>query len=209
MAAKYSNGRTASTCDCGSRERTILVGGDHVAVDSVGLATQLLPLAGVAIGSSATLVGQWISSHFSLVKDQEQLRRDARQERKQAILKLLDTTQQLELALDRTRAGAAPDQQQTDKDLHAMWFAIKEVWITCSPETADGAHEYCDALYNHAKRGAADFSIKRGAREKFLDQARQELAMLPMAAAPHHSSGPSWRPRRRSASRVSLEDTSL
>ena len=101
-------------------------------------------------------------------------------------MRFLDSTQRIEHLLDvhrgRSERGwrqglrlGKADQRDPEEDLHAMWLAVHEVVITCSPATGKAANDYCEALYGQARNGVTDRSIKRLARVDFLDAARVEL----------------------------------
>jgi hypothetical protein len=142
---------------------------------SSDLVALTLPILGVAVGSGATLLGQWITARTSRMAGLAQLQREDRLERKTAILRLLDATQRIEEHLDVARDGGSIEKDSADHDLHVMWLAVKEVVITCSEAMAVAADAYCTVLNDQTRSGMLDRAPKKAARQDLLDKAKAEL----------------------------------
>jgi hypothetical protein len=131
------------------------------------------PLVGVALGSSTTLVGQYLTTRVALRREQREQYAAERGERKEAILGFLSSAQSVELLLDRGRTseGEAWDQ------LHALWLAKKTCELACTARLAQAAHDYTLSLHRLLRGGLPDEELKRELRFAFMEAARSELGV--------------------------------
>lgn len=137
----------------------------------------VLPLAGVALGSLGTLVGQYLSTRGDTRRERREQQNAQRTERKEAILEFLSAAQRAEFTADEITSGGAPEEAEIRERIHALWLAKKLPELVCSPETAQAAHDYTLALHTLLRgdpppEGAPAKSERRHA---FLESARREL----------------------------------
>jgi hypothetical protein len=140
----------------------------------------LLPLAGVALGSGGTLVGQYLTTRVDARRQRREQLAAERGERKEAILGFLSAAQSVELLLDgQAFAGRHPEDDEVMDQLHGLWLAKKSCELMCSAEVAQAAHDYTLALH----RLVRDESRPEGATSKgelrwaFMEMARRELGV--------------------------------
>jgi hypothetical protein len=105
---------------------------------SSDLLTSLLPLAGVALGSAGTFLGQYLATRET--KKQARAAADARlrAERKEAILAFLDACQKVEAAAEDLYQKHDRDEAAVPALTHNMWLQQKYVDIICGPRCATG-----------------------------------------------------------------------
>ncbi|MGI8329948.1 hypothetical protein ACRYCC_08270 [Actinomadura scrupuli] len=142
--------------------------------------TTVLPLAGVVLGSSGTLIGQYLSTRVDARREQHEHRVAERAERKQAIMDFLSAAQKVELLSDEADSGSSPDSTEIRAHLHALWLAKKLPELVCSTEVAQAAHDYTLALHELVRGRAApgDEPRKRELRYAFMEAARGELGAM-------------------------------
>ena len=83
----------------------------------------ILPLAGVALGSTSTLVGQYLTARIAVQRDRREQVTAERAERKEAILGFLSSAQSVEALLDRYRDELPLDNDEARGELHALWLS--------------------------------------------------------------------------------------
>lgn len=150
-------------------------GGGSGRLSGVSVATTVLPLAGVALGSAGTLVGQYISTRVDARRARFERDSAERAERKEALMEFLSAAQQVELCLDRLSMGEVIEDAEKWRHLHALWLAKKVPELVCSPLLAQAAHDYTAAL--HALLRGMDAPTKRELRFAFMEAARVELGV--------------------------------
>lgn len=150
-------------------------GGGGGRLSGVSVATTVLPLAGVALGSAGTLVGQYISTRVDARRARFERDSAERAERKEALMEFLSAAQQVELCLDRLSMGEVIEDAEKWRHLHALWLAKKVPELVCSPLLAQAAHDYTAAL--HALLRGMDAPTKRELRFAFMEAARVELGV--------------------------------
>ncbi|MFE9612579.1 hypothetical protein [Streptomyces sp. NPDC006012] len=137
----------------------------------------VLALAGVLLGTSGTLVGQYLATRVERQRDRGQRAALQRAERKTAIVDFLTAAQRVELILDRREIGLLVTEDPADEKLHDLWLAKKTLELTCSHETAQAAQDYTQALHIRM-RGAVPPQgepTKREYRHSFMEAARKAL----------------------------------
>lgn len=144
---------------------------------SMSWSTAILPLAGVALGSTGTLVGQYLSTRVEARREKRAYDGAQRTERKEAIMEFLSAAQQAELLSDQIDSGEHPEDSEVRDRVHALWLAKKLPELVCSPSTAQAAHDYTLALHKILRGEASPTgsATKRDLRYAFLEAARQEL----------------------------------
>jgi hypothetical protein len=171
----------------------------------MSLLTTLLPLAGVALGSSGTLFGQYLSTRVEADRERRRDSSAQRAERKEAIMAFLSAAQEAEQYADRISSGAAPDESEIRDRVHALWLAKKLTELVCSPPTAQAAHDYTLVLHRLLNGPPAPEPSKRELRYAFMEAARLELGtrsgplrrMLPeQRTAPGRGAGDHAAPQR-------------
>jgi hypothetical protein len=125
----------------------------------VSVATTILPLAGVALGSAGTLIGQYLSTRVEARRARFEQASAERSERKEALVEFLSAAQQVELFLDRLSLGERVEESEKWQYLHSLWLAKKVFELVCSPSVAQDAHT----------------ESKRELRFAFMEAARREL----------------------------------
>ncbi|GAA4630338.1 hypothetical protein GCM10023196_055300 [Actinoallomurus vinaceus] len=147
----------------------------------------LLPLAGVALGSGGTLIGQYLTTRVDVRRQQREQLVAERGERKEAILGFLSAAQSVELLLDgHDFAGRRPEDDEVMDRLHGLWLAKKACELVCSAEVAQAAHDYTLALHRLVRAEAPVKTSKGELRHAFMETARRELGV----ADPHLRRGP-------------------
>jgi hypothetical protein len=138
----------------------------------------ILPLAGVALGSASTLVGQYLTTRVAVRREQREQSTAERAERKEAILGFLSSAQSVELLLDRSPNGHAHDSGARD-ELHALWLAKKACELVCSAQLAQAAQDYTLTLHDLLRSGipTEQPATKRELRYAFIEAARTELGV--------------------------------
>jgi hypothetical protein len=84
------------------------------------ISTTLLPLVGVVLGASGTLVGQYLTTRVTVQRDKREQEAKERAERKEAIMGFLSAAQVVELLLDRKLIGETPSKTEAWEQLHAL-----------------------------------------------------------------------------------------
>jgi hypothetical protein len=138
----------------------------------------VLPLVGVFLGTTATLVSQHLATRVSQREAKIQRAAVLRAERKAAIVDFLDAAQRVEHLLDRTQRGGQADEQEAGELMHRLWLTYKCAEIVCSVATAQKAQDYTLQLHHYVWDGIPEgsgSSTKREARHAFLDAAGKEL----------------------------------
>lgn len=160
----------------------------------------ILPLAGVALGSASTLVGQYLTTRVAVRRDQREQVSAERAERKEAIMGFLSSVQSVELLLGRGRNGYSSDDNEAWDQLHGLWLSKKSCELVCSARLAQAAHDYTLTLHDLFRSGIPreQSASKRELRYAFMEAARRELGIKsgalrrhPLASAnPGHVTGP-------------------
>ncbi|MFL4907346.1 hypothetical protein ACJ6WF_30130 [Streptomyces sp. MMS24-I2-30] len=137
----------------------------------------VLALAGVLLGTSGTLIGQYLATRVEIQRDRGQRAALQRAERKTVIVDFLTAAQRVELILDRRELGLLVTEDPADEKLHDLWLAKKTVELTCSHETAQAAHDYTQALHILMRNTVPPEgeSTKREYRHTFMEAARKAL----------------------------------
>lgn len=138
----------------------------------------VLPLIGVLLGTTATLVSQYLSTRVSQREAVAQRTSDLRAERKAAIVELLDAAQRVEHFLDRVDRGGVRDEHEAGELMHRLWLSYKCAEIVCSIVMGQKAQDYVLQLHHYVWDGIPQgpgSSSKREARHAFLNAAAQEL----------------------------------
>ncbi|MFF5263522.1 hypothetical protein ACFY4C_31740 [Actinomadura viridis] len=148
-------------------------------LSGMSVATTILPLAGVALGSAGTLIGQYLSTRVEARRARFEQDSAERAERKEALMEFLSAAQQVELCLDRLSMGEQVEESEKWQHLHALWLAKKVPELVCNPQVAQAAHDYTLALHTLLRGDAAEAGAlpKRELRFAFIEAARQELGM--------------------------------
>ncbi|MBG6092631.1 hypothetical protein [Actinomadura viridis] len=143
----------------------------------MSVSTTILPLAGVALGSAGTLVGQYLSTRVEARRARFEQASAERGERKEALMEFLSAAQQVELCLDRLSMGEQLEESEKWQHLHTLWLAKKVPELVCTPQVAQAAHDYTLALHALLRGQAAEAGArpKRELRFAFMEAARQEL----------------------------------
>ncbi|MFC5180581.1 hypothetical protein [Actinomadura harenae] len=145
----------------------------------MSVSTTVLPLAGVALGSAGSLVGQYLSTRVEVRRTTFEQAKAERSERKEALMEFLAAAQQVEMCLDRRSMGERVEEPEAWDLLHKLWLAKKVPELVCSPGVAQAAHDYTHAL-DALVRGRAAVeggSSKRELRFAFMEAARGELGV--------------------------------
>ncbi|WP_460356976.1 hypothetical protein [Actinoallomurus acanthiterrae] len=140
----------------------------------------LLPLAGVALGSGGTLVGQYLTTRVDARRQRREQLAAERGERKEAILGFLSAAQSVELLLDgQAFTGRHPEDDEVMDQLHALWLAKKSCELVCSAELAQAAHDYTLALHRLVRgESRTEGATPKGElRWAFMETARRELGV--------------------------------
>lgn len=139
----------------------------------------ILPLAGVALGSASTLVGQYLTTRVTVRKDHREQLTAERAERKEAMLAFLSSAQSVESLLDRCRNDLPLDNDEARDELHALWLSKKACELVCSGLLAQAAHDYTLTMQDLVLRGRPGevSTLKRELRHAFMEAARKELGI--------------------------------
>jgi hypothetical protein len=145
----------------------------------MSLSTTLLPLAGVALGSAGTLIGQYLSTRVEARRVRFEQFSAERAERKEALMEFLSAAQRVELCLDRLSMGEELEDSEKWESLHALWLAKKVPELVCTPAVAQAAHDYTLALHRLLRGQAPEEGApsKRELRYVFIEAARRELGV--------------------------------
>ena len=119
----------------------------HFPVSWLAVSATVLPLAGVALGTAGTLLGQRMTTRADLQRATAERSAAVRAERKDAIIGYLAAAENIE----QLRGASAGGHHQVDKaDLaeraHALWLAKKLIELVCSADLAQAAQDYTRAL---------------------------------------------------------------
>lgn len=111
------------------------------------MSATIFPLAGVALGTAGTLLGQRFATRVEVQRDAFQRSSAQRAERKEAIISFLSAAERIELL----RAKMAHDNHLPGSDeigelIHALWLAKKIIELVCSAQLAQAAHDYTREL---------------------------------------------------------------
>lgn len=147
-------------------------------LSGVSVATTVLPLAGVALGSAGTLIGQYLSTRVEARRARFEQASAERSERKEALMEFLSAAQQVELFLDRLSMGERVEESEKWQYLHSLWLAKKVFELVCSPSVAQAAHDYTLALHALLRGQDAGAQSKRELRFAFMEAARRELGTV-------------------------------
>jgi hypothetical protein len=150
---------------------------NHIMNSSAVIPT-LLTLAGVLLGTAATLISQYLSTRVSRQEAAAQRASDLRAERKTAITEFLDAAQRAEHFLDRIERGNDQDEHEAAELMHRLWLSYKCAEIVCSVTMSQKAQDYTLQLHHYVWDGipkGPGSSSKREARHAFLDAAAHEL----------------------------------
>ncbi|WP_433238556.1 hypothetical protein [Actinomadura nitritigenes] len=136
-------------------------------------------MAGVALGSAGTLVGQFLSTRVDARRARFERDSAERAERKGALMEFLSAAQQVELCLDRLSLGEEVEESEKWQHLHALWLAKKVPELVCTPSVAQAAHDYTMGLHSLLRGQAAEVGApaKRELRFAFMEAARAELGV--------------------------------
>ncbi len=150
---------------------------NHIMNSSAVIPT-LLTLAGVLVGTAATIISQYLSTRVSRQEAATQRASDLRAERKSAIAEFLDAAQRVEHFLDRIERGNDQDEHEAGELMHRLWLSYKCAEIICSVTMGQKAQDYTLQLHRYVWDGVPkgpESSSKREARHAFLDAAALEL----------------------------------
>jgi hypothetical protein len=147
------------------------------------VSTTLLPLVGVVLGASGTLVGQYLTTRVAVQRDKREQEATDRAERKEAIMGFLSAAQMVELLLDRKFIDETPSKTEAWERLHALWLAHKLAELVCSSEVAQVSYDYAFALHCLVRETVdeEDPPSKRECRYAFMAAARRELGVTDAA----------------------------
>jgi hypothetical protein len=144
---------------------------------SSDLLSSLLPLAGVALGSAGTFLGQYLASRET--KKQARAAADARlrAERKEAILSFLDACQNVEAAAEDLYLEHDRDELAIPALTHKMWLQQKYLDIICGPTLRNRAYLLTDRLHSvaYTRPDTPVWELVNERRSPFLEAARAEL----------------------------------
>jgi len=145
----------------------------------------VLPLAGVALGTAGTLLGQRVATRVDVQRDAFQRAAAQRTERKEAIIGFLSAAERIELL----RGKIADDNHLSDtveigELIHALWLAKKIIELVCSAQLAQSAQDYTRELdrctWKLKRKEWKNASHALSPREhelrvEFMEAARREL----------------------------------
>lgn len=148
------------------------------------VSSAVLPLVGVVIGASGTLLGQYLALRVDARREAAQRTADQRAERKDAIIGFLSATERVEQ--DRGQHATEPDHDGPSliELMHAVWLAKKIVELVCSGGLAQAAQEYAQELNRGSQeivrkepgqRSPAPSARERQLRVEFMEAARREM----------------------------------
>jgi hypothetical protein len=175
---------------------------EHWFMTGSTLGNALIPLLGVVLGTTGTLLGQFMATRADTRRAAREHALDRRAEQKEAIVDFLDTAQRVEQLIDRRAEGGSLDGTDADDLVLRMWHTKKVVELVSSSELGQAAHNYAFALHSlvqqnpTAEQAAA---IKGRYRHSFMDVARRTLGIrdtpidrhppiLPAHSDPQHGS---------------------
>jgi hypothetical protein len=151
------------------------------------VSSTVLPLVGVVIGASGTLLGQHLALRVDARREAAQRAADQRAERKDAIIGFLSATERVEQ--HRGQRAAKPDRGSSPliELMHAVWLAKKIIELVCSGELAQAAQDYTLELNRTSKELGSSGTGQRpaglSARERQLRAEFMEVARLEMGYA--------------------------
>lgn len=143
------------------------------------VATAVLPLVGVALGTVGTMTGQYLASRGEARRQRAQRDGERRAERKTAIVDFMAAAQRVEQYLDALRHSRAVPDGPVDDRVHELWLAKKVIELVCGFELAGAAHRYTSVL-SRASRSAdprASATEQKAARGEFMEAARRDLGV--------------------------------
>lgn len=137
----------------------------------------VLPLVGVALGTSGTLIGQFLATRRDGLREEYERGEARRLERKEAIVSFLAVAQRAEeLELEKAVHGTAT-REEIQAAVRELWLAKKVVELTCAGDMAQAAHDYAWELHKNLQPETLDAmpERERTLRIFFLERSRTEL----------------------------------
>jgi hypothetical protein len=144
---------------------------------SSDLVSSLLPLAGVALGSAGTFLGQYLATRETKKQARAGAVARLRAERKEAILSFLDACQRVEAAAEDLYLKHDRDEMTIPALTHKMWLQQKYIDIICGRTLRDRAFLLAERLHSAAYT-RPDIPVWDWVNERrapFLEAARIEL----------------------------------
>jgi hypothetical protein len=144
----------------------------------------ILPLAGVIIGASSTLLGQHLALRKDARREAAQRAADQRAERKDAIIGFLSATERVEQHRGQHPAELDHGEPSLIELMHAVWLAKKIIELVCSGALAQAAQDYTLELNRASKelgpkgtgrQSPALSALERQLRAEFVEAARREM----------------------------------
>jgi hypothetical protein len=140
----------------------------------------LASLAGVALGSMGTLVGQYLSTRASARQAATERAQALRAERKDAILRFLAVAQEAESIAERWQNHGEREQTEALAVTHRVWQAQKELKIVCSQQLREPAFLFTRSLrdviwQDPPELQASLWAWLREPRDIFMNAARSEM----------------------------------
>lgn len=137
----------------------------------------VLPLIGVALGTTGTLLGQLLATRVEARRELSKIAEGKRQERKAAIIDFLAAAQHAERIELKIITSEVVDDDQILDAIRDLWLAKKVIELTCSPEVAQTAHDYAWEINKniHAQSLEVTPHSERERRIAFIETARRQM----------------------------------
>ena len=141
------------------------------------VSSTVLPLVGVALGTTGTLLGQLLLTRVEARRELFKIEEARRQERKAAIVDYLAAAQHAEQIEHKIAASETVDSDQALDALRTLWLAKKVIELVCSAQVAQTAHDYAYEINKNIHLDSLEVSTasERERRVAFIEQARREL----------------------------------
>lgn len=141
------------------------------------VSTTVLPLVGVALGTTGALFGQFFVTRVEARREWFKIEEVQRQERKVAIVDFLAAVQQVERLEVESAAAKPVDSDRVYDALRELWLTKKVIELVCSAEAAQTAHDYAWEMNKniHIDSLEATPDGERDRRIAFIETARREL----------------------------------
>ena len=161
---------------------------EHLAMSWSAVSATVLPLVGVALGTSGTLLGQYVVTRSDARRERHRRTEARRLEGKEAIVGFVAAVQHVEQLGIEGRLHAKYDDDAIRAALRQLWVAKKVIELTCSGVLAQKAHDYAWELHKNLQPSTLDGmpDSERLVRIDFLENARRELGIAAEAITRKH-----------------------
>src|SRR5205807_439571 len=108
-----------------------IAGGTIIGMSWASVSSAILPLAGIVIGASGTLLGQRQAMRVDASREADRRALDQRAERKEAIIGFLGATERVEQRRGQLATEPGHDAGDLIELMHAVWLTKKIIELVC------------------------------------------------------------------------------